>query len=91
MHNEQSLSQFVAEKREKLGLSQSGLAKRSGLELSEIEPLGIDMLQFGFEELELSEIEPTERKEVQYNDSISLFLEGAFSKGNPYDNGLSEE
>lgn len=34
-----SLSQFVSEKREKLGLSQSGLAKRAGLELSEIEDI----------------------------------------------------
>ena len=45
------------------------------LELSEIEPLGIDMLQFGFEDLELSEIEPSERKEVQYSDSISVVID----------------
>ena len=33
------------------------------------------MLQFGFEDLELSEIEPSERKEVQYNDNISVVID----------------
>lgn len=32
-----SLAQFVSEKREKMGLSQSGLAKRCSLEVSDIE------------------------------------------------------
>lgn len=39
MQQNKSLSQFVSEKRENLGLSQSGLAKRSGLSLSVIEDI----------------------------------------------------
>lgn len=39
MQQNKSLSQFVSEKRENLGLSQSGLAKRSGLSLAVIEDI----------------------------------------------------
>jgi len=39
MQQDKSLSQFVSEKRENLGLSQSGLAKKSGLSLSVIEDI----------------------------------------------------
>ena len=45
------------------------------LELSELEPLGVDMLQFGFEDLEKSIDEPKERKEVEYNESISVVID----------------
>lgn len=48
------------------------------LELSELEPLGVDMLQFGFDDLTNKtnqQNEPTERNEVQYNESISVVID----------------